>query len=202
MKDLVILVADKNMLAAVRGALRRPQRLGIRPISFDFRVHPGRDGGVRTTGPELVAGESARFAHAMVLFDFEGCGAEGDGVEAIEAALDERLQLLWKDRAKAFVIAPEIDIWIWGADSVLAQVVGWTSTKPIRDWLLDRGFQFSKDKKPLRPKEAAQALVSSMRLARSSALYENITSEISLKNCCDQTFLRVRDQLRTWFPIV
>jgi hypothetical protein len=47
MKDLILVVADKNMHFALRGALNRPEALGIRPITVEFFVHPGRDGGVR-----------------------------------------------------------------------------------------------------------------------------------------------------------
>ena len=55
MKDLVILVADKSMPYALRGALARPEALGIRTMTFDFRTHMGRDGGARTTGAEMLA---------------------------------------------------------------------------------------------------------------------------------------------------
>ena len=48
MKDLVILVADKTMEFTIRGGLERGQALGIRPIAFDVRQHPNRDGGART----------------------------------------------------------------------------------------------------------------------------------------------------------
>ena len=54
MKDLFILVADKNAEYALKGALARPEALGIRPIEFEIRTHPGRDGGTRKTGPELL----------------------------------------------------------------------------------------------------------------------------------------------------
>jgi len=39
-KDLVVLVADKNIEFAVKGLLSRPRALGVRPITSDFFVHP------------------------------------------------------------------------------------------------------------------------------------------------------------------
>lgn len=36
MKDLVLVVADKNMHFALRGALSRPEAMGIRPITVEF----------------------------------------------------------------------------------------------------------------------------------------------------------------------
>jgi hypothetical protein len=55
MKDLALLVADKNMDFALRGILSRPKALGIRSVSYEIRQHVNRDGGVRTTGPETLA---------------------------------------------------------------------------------------------------------------------------------------------------
>ena len=34
MKDLILVVADKNMHFALRGALNRPEALGIRPAAL------------------------------------------------------------------------------------------------------------------------------------------------------------------------
>ncbi len=66
MKDLVILVADKNMQFALRGALARPEALGIRAITADFRSHMGRDGGLQTRGFSFdVHGKPARPKEAM-----------------------------------------------------------------------------------------------------------------------------------------
>lgn len=49
MKDLVLLVADKNMQATLRGVLARPQAMGIKAITFDIRVHPGE---TEAAGPQ------------------------------------------------------------------------------------------------------------------------------------------------------
>lgn len=68
MKDLVILVPDKNIEFALRGALGRPEALAIRPISHEFRTHMGRDGGARTTGVDVLALEHPRFTHAFLAF--------------------------------------------------------------------------------------------------------------------------------------
>ena len=41
MKDLVILVADKNAQFALKGALGRPEALGIGPIEYELSSTPG-----------------------------------------------------------------------------------------------------------------------------------------------------------------
>lgn len=101
MKDLALLVADKNAQFALRGALQRSEALGIRPIEFEFRVHPGRDGGARKSGPEVLALERRRFRHALLVFDFEGSGTDLPDALALEAQLDDRLQARWSGAAKA-----------------------------------------------------------------------------------------------------
>jgi len=54
-KDLVVLVADKNMEAAVTGILANRNRLGTRKISFnDPYVHAKRDPGVYRSAHEFL----------------------------------------------------------------------------------------------------------------------------------------------------
>lgn len=201
MKDLVILVPDKNTQFALRGALGRPDALGIHAITHEFRPHPGRDGGARTTGVDVLARERARFSHALLVFDLEGSGAQKQRTtEDLEGELDEKLRLHWGHHAKAIVIAPELDVWLWGADNALREILQWPEAGTIRDWLQDHGFAFDVNAKPVRPKEALEAMVPIHRQPRSSALYEKITRRISLQRCVDPAFLRLRATLQGWFP--
>lgn len=200
MDDLVVLVADKNMQFALQGVLKRPQALGIRRVTHQFRVHIGRDGGVRSSGPEMLEIERTRFSHALLILDYEGCGATNTSALAVEDALDQRLERVWGKAGKAIVVSPEIDAWMWGSDTVLRQVLSWPLKENIRDWLRQRGFEFGAHQKPLRPKEALDAMRLVHRLPRSSAVYEKITGRISLQNCSDQAFQRLRTQLQSWFP--
>jgi hypothetical protein len=201
MQDLVILVADKNTQFALRGALRRPEALGVRTISHEFRMHPGRDGGVRTSGVDVLAREHRRFAHALLIFDLEGSGADDTRTALdIESDLDTRLEPVWGGDAKSIVVTPEVDIWLWGTDNALHDVLRWPLKASMRGWLRDRGFGFDASDKPKRPKEAMEAMIPVHRQPRSSALYEKITGKISLRRCADPAFLRLREALRRWFP--
>ena len=201
MQDLVVLVADKNMQFALQGALDRPQALGIRPLTYEFRSHMGRDGGVRTTGADVLARETTRFNHALMLLDFEGCGQENDDALTLETQLDQKLNTAWGDRAKAIVIAPEVDVWLWGNDNALREILHWPREESIRDWLREKGFSFTADGKPVRPKEALDAMRPVHKQPRSSAMYEKVTKRISLKKCTDSAFIRLRTQLESWFPV-
>jgi hypothetical protein len=199
MKDLVLLMADKNAHFALKGALGRPEALGIRPIEFEFRVHPGRDGGTRRTGPEVLALERRRFKHALLVLDFEGCGTDLPNATALEAQLDGRLSTHWKEAAKSIVIEPELDVWVWGADNAVEAVIEWPAGKSVREWLRERGFTFEANGKPTRPKEALEAALRIPGQPRSSALYQTIAEKISLRRCGDEAFIRLRKQLLGWF---
>lgn len=200
MKDLMLLVADKNAHFALRGALARPEALGIRPIACEFRVHPGRDGGARVTGPDILRSESARFRHALLLLDYEGSGTDLASGRDLEVELDHRLSRDWKTAAKAIVVEPEVDVWIWGADNAIEEVIEWPSGTRLREWLRETGFSFEANEKPTRPKEALEAALRVSGLPRSAAVYQRIAEKVSLRKCRDAAFLRLRQQLMEWFP--
>ncbi len=56
MIDLVCLVADKNMEAAIESILRRPAALQIREIRFETIRHPNSDPGCFFQSAELLRG--------------------------------------------------------------------------------------------------------------------------------------------------
>jgi len=201
MKDLVILAADKQMLFAMKGALTRPDALGIRALECDFRKHPNRDGGVRTTGPEFLNLYRQSHSRAVMVMDFEGSGASETALE-LEDRLNNRLSEVWRNDAVAIVVEPEMDIWVWGTDNAIAQVIRWKRTETIRNWLQNRGFIFDPNGKPVRPKEAIEAVLRESRQPHSASLYEKITRQISLQRCRDAAFLRLKKRLIQWFPPV
>lgn len=198
MRDLVVLVPDKNTEFAVRGAIRREKALGIRSLDCKVIVEPGRDGGVRRRGVQILSVERRQFGHGLLIFDYEGSGANGPAA-ATEAELDEALRSGWGDRGKAIVIEPEVDIWMWGAETHLKDVVGWSGAQGIRDWLSSKGFVFSPQGKPLRPKEALEEVFREARIPRSSAQYESLAGRLSMARCQDAAFHRLHHTLVQWF---
>lgn len=100
-----MLVADKNAQFALQGALSRPHALGIRSITYEFRSHPGRDGGVRASGSNVLAPERNRFQHALMLLDFAGCGTALLDPIALEVELDREVRATWIPRSSACVIS-------------------------------------------------------------------------------------------------
>ena len=97
----------------------------------------------------------------------------------------------WQERAKSIVIEPEADIWLWGSDNAMQQVLRWTDSMPIRAWLQEKGFDFTSEGKPKRPKEAFEEVVRKCQLPRSSSLYSEITGKVSLSRCTDSAYQRL-----------
>ena len=200
MKDLALIVADKNMDFALRGILSRIASLKIRSIEYETRVQVGRDGGVRTYGPDTLSLLHHRFYHGIIMFDWNGSGTEFENPSELEQDLDQRLEKTWGDRAKAIVIEPELDAWVWGSDNALREVLDWNEVPQIREWLETKGFVFHTHRKPIRPKNALNELMFKLKRPRSSALYEQVANKISLEKCVDPAFLRLKNTLQEWFP--
>lgn len=199
MSDLLILVPDKATEFTLRGAIGRTDALGIRPVSFRVLVEPGRDSGVRRRGVQILAVLRRTFAHAVMILDYEGCGSDL-AAEELEAELDADLAQLWGDDAKAIVVAPEMDVWMWGSEVHLRSILQWPEPRSLQSWLESKGFKFDAFGKPDRPKEALNALFRHAKKPRSSANYQRVAQHVSLTRCTDQPFLRLRARVQQWFP--
>lgn len=200
MKDLLLLVPDKNTQFALKGALMRHDALGIRPIEFDFLVHSGRDGGVRSSGATLAALKRNQFKHLLMIFDHEGSGAESKPASELIHDLEKQLERQWGTNAHVIVIEPEVDVWMWGSDNVLSQLLKWNDFTGIREWLQSKGYEMDGYDKPLRPKEALEEVLLRLKEPRSSSLYEKIAQRLSLQRCKDPAFIRMHKILQSWFP--
>lgn len=199
MRDLAVLVPDKNTEYVVRGGLEREKSLGIRALDFEIIVDPGRDGGVRRRGVQILNGQNRHFGHALLMFDYEGSGAEDPPAE-LENRLDAALADGWGPNAKAIVIEPEVDIWMWGAETHIREVAEWRLPQGIREWLESRDYHFNDQGKPKHPKDALEAVFRQAQRARSSAQYRALARRLSLTRCRDAAFLRLRGALTAWFP--
>jgi hypothetical protein len=73
-RDLVVLAADRNIEFALRGIGSRPQSLGVHPIQADFFTLPQPDPGCYNHAATLLRSLRSMYAHALVVFDREGCG--------------------------------------------------------------------------------------------------------------------------------
>ncbi len=203
MKDLALLVADKNMAFTMRGILNRPESLGIQTVIYEVNTFGRHDAGVRIAGPSELALLKKEFRFGLIMFDWEGSGADADSPIVLERELDQELARTWGQCAKSIVIEPELEAWTWGSDNAMEDVLRWSRTEKgkIREWLSEGGYTFHANRKPARPKEALDALMSELRMPRSSAIYQQILSKISLAQCVDPAFNRLKTTLQAWFPV-
>ncbi len=200
-RDLIVLVADSNMRAAVRGLLSREQALGIGTVDVEVLPHPQRDSGCCKGGVDFLSAFANQFQHALLMFDWEGCGQEGCSPTDIEGGLEERLSNSgWSDRARVIVLDPELEIWVWSGSPHVEQCLGWNDqSMPLREWLVTRGFLHTGQHKPVRPKEAMEAALYESQTPRSSAIYRHLAETVSLKGCTDRAFLKFTNMMQLWF---
>jgi len=203
-RDIVILVADKNIEAAVGGLLSRTESLCIRTVDAEILRHPQKDSGCCNEGVELLSSFANQFHHALLMFDHEGSGRDQDTFLDIENDIEQRLsQSGWNDRAKTIVIDPELEIWVWTNSPHLKDCFGWSDqTTPLMQWLLDRGYLNPGELKPKHPKEALEAVLRTSRTPRSSAIYRQLAERVSLRRCQDRAFLKFKDVMQQWFASV
>lgn len=210
MRDLLVYVADGNMAAAVAGLLDRDQAhrvIGCAPFTFDSRtdikVAKGQnDPGVYTRGAELIRPFVGDYTHVVVVVDEEWEGSPG--AEALEHQLRSHLVAAgWsEERGLALVVSPEADVWLWSDSPHTATTLGWGSWTTLRPALEDAGWLAPGAQKPARPKEAAEWALRQgpKRIPRSSRLYRQVSSQVSVRRCEDPALETFIDQLRCWFP--
>jgi hypothetical protein len=209
--DLLFFVADRNMREAVAGLLERDQIhriIGCRAFSFDprrdIKVAEGQnDPGLFVRANELLRPLAPEYAHAVVIVDEEWIGSPG--AAAIEQKLRGHLDDAgWlNENSLGLVVSPEADVWLWSDSPHSATALGWVSWDVLRPRLEAQGFLTVGDTKPERPKEAAEwALRNSpgKKAPRSSAIYRQVSSRVSIQRCEDDALARLLNALRAWFP--
>lgn len=203
-RDLVVLAADADAHRVLEAILKTPDRLGIRPVTFAIERHPGHDPGCWLGATEYLRPFLGRFRHTLVVFDRDGCGSTKTRRQLqneINAALATNG---WQDRARAIVIAPELEIWVWGSWTNLATVLGSTESV-LRELLTRQGLPTSDLDKPTDPKTALSTVIgrrhqSGRRNRRSPRLFGQLAANAPLNGCRDPAFRELRRTLRTWFP--
>ena len=202
-RDVIVLVADSNMEAALRGLLSRHEALGIRMIDAQILRHPQRDSGCCKGGVDFLSAFTNQFEYAWLMFDREGCGQDEQTPADLEERIEERLSHSgWRGRAKTLVLDPELETWVWSESPHVAQCLGWDNESvPLRQWLADRGYLRTGQAKPERPKEALEAALYCSRTPRSSAIYRHLAETVSLRGCTDRAFLKFTSVMQLWFTV-
>lgn len=199
--DLVWLVADKNMEAAARGLLGRPAALAIRPLVCEIVVHPRRDPGCFHDARAILDGYRDRAEHALVMLDraWEGAPAANaaDVESQLEATLERGCGVEW---AKAVVIDPELEAWVFAQSPHVDRALGWEARQPsLRQMLEQSGLWPQQEDKPSDPKRAVEHALRAVHKPRSSSIYRQLAETVTLQGCQDRAFRRLTTLLRAWF---
>jgi hypothetical protein len=199
--DLVCVVADRSIEAAIEAVLGRPEAVGIRAISFETLVHPERDPGCFHEAAKLLRGYVERADHALVVLDRQWEGAPAKEASELEAMLEAGLATIGPPEwVRAVMIQPELEAWVFSDSPHVAATLGWTeSTTALRHALEAEGLWEHDRAKPDDPKRAMDWALREARLPRSSSLFRSLASRVSLQRCEDPSFRRLIELLRGWF---
>ena len=198
---LVVLVADRDIEEALTVVLGRPRSLGIRPVPFECQRRPNRDGGCRANAAEFLRPFQNRFSHALVVVDREGCGSL-ETREAIEQSVEVELERNgWKAFGKVIVIDPELERWLWSDSPAVLKGLGWNrGYADLRAWPEEEGVWDHSSAKPRKPKAALNLTLRRRRRRRSARVYGALADQVSLVQCKDPAFGKLRTILQAWFP--
>lgn len=205
-RDLFILVADLDAEKAIQGLLGRPTSLGIRAIDFnpefDLLRYWKHDSGCCREAVNLFRPVLMTHHHALALFDRHGSGRDLETRDAIESSIENALSCGgWGDRARAIVIDPELENWVWGSSPHVATILGWDSPSSLRQFLLEKGLVAEDRNKPHDPKAAMEEALRKANIGKSSRHFESLAKRVgNLSSCTDRAFQKLLSVLRTWFP--
>lgn len=209
MRDCMFYVADMNMAETYKGFLCRDQfHLSIRCGPFEFdplhdlaRAAGKTDGGLWRHAGGLCKGYLRTHQRLVVCLDRDFGGSPGQA----QVRHDIEQQLLkvgWQaTNFLVLVIDPELEQWIWQDSLHIERALNHVRPPSLRQALAASGEWPFGNAKPIDPKDVMERLVNkNLRGNRSSALYNKITSRVSIANCSDGEFQALRQQLQVWFP--
>ena len=168
MKNLVVLVADKDTKQALIGIFSRHDSLKIQRVQFDIYVHSNRDPGCYREHSTFLREFIKHYGHALVIFDREGCGDDRREREFLEKQVEDGLAANgWEGRSAAIVIDPELEIWVWADSPHVANALGWSDLEELKRFLRDQKLLDAESIKPSDPKSAVEAALRKKKIPRS-----------------------------------
>jgi len=144
----------------------------------------------------LLMSYVATHQRAVVIVDNDYRGTPG--VSALRAGIEACLSDLWKELS-VIVIEPELEAWIMNDNQHLAGI--FRCPDNYRKLLADAGHWPEGLAKPPRPKEALEYLKMKNKGRPLKADFRKLAAVMSVRQCRDQAFNQLRDQLRAWFPV-
>ena len=203
---LVVLVPDADIEQCVRGLLTRTDSLGIAPVEFEVTRHANRDNGCRAQAAQHLQPFLKSYRYGLVVFDRDGCGSRLSRVQIQQEVELDLTRNGWRDRSKAIVIDPEIEVWVWSESPEVARVLGWGSDfRALRAWLTSRRLWLPEQQKPQDPKNAMRRAMEGAgirgKARRSPSKFHDMAAAVDFTDCGDPAFVELRRTLLEWFPL-
>jgi hypothetical protein len=202
MKDLLVLAADLDAELLLKSLLPKiPTIEDCQAMTFDIIRHPQRDPGVVGKTVDLVRPYIDDYRFLLVVLDHEGSGREGQSRNTLESYIENLLGLIgWQARNSCVVIEPELESWLWVNETHLHDILDWSDRSGVYSWITEKNFQFhANSMKPVRPKEAFEAVLRKQGIPRSSSLYAMLGQKASYKQCVDPSFEKFITTIKRWF---
>ncbi|MEW5952506.1 MAG: hypothetical protein AB1815_01935 [Bacillota bacterium] len=205
MKDLFVLTADADAMAAMTSVLKRHMFIGIRPVAFDVYRHTMRDSGVVKDGHVFVRRYKGKYHKVLLIWDHHGSGFDSLEPRRCIEIVQERLNLVtWQGDSGAVVLVPELEEWLWHNEASLCKRLG-ISTADLQIWV----EEYVKKKnttvarvKQEQPKELFEYVcIEKARRTISPKDFEEIARVASLVDWQNSdSFRAVVSLLQSWFP--
>lgn len=200
-KDLIVLTADKSAEYGLKHLLQRSTALGLRQYTYDTIVHGQHDPGCRKNPEAILRRFISTHKFALVFFDKEGCGQENLDTHKLEEDVEHKLSKNgWNRRNACIIFDPELEIWVWTKSNSTPQILGFDGNyQEMEKWLIKNSFLNNPKRKPVRPKEAFEAILRNSKKPYSSSLFGQIAAQSNLNDCQDAGFLKFKRIMKMWF---
>lgn len=199
--DLVCLVADSDMKAAIEQLFERPKSLGTRDFKFKVLKHQKHDPGCFKNSEEILDLYCSDTEHALVILDYDWGGVPASNGSELEGKLEQSLNKRYEEGwAKAVVIEPELEAWVFSTSPHVAKILGWPSNQDLRSFLTSSDLWMPEEPKPNDPKVALETALRRRQIPRSPSIYRQLAERVSTRSCTDRSFVRLKSLLKGWFP--
>ena len=203
MKDLVCVVADKQIAATLDELLLRRRALGIRPVDAEILVHPHHDPGCYARPADLLRGYRQAAEHALIILDHAWEGVPAASGATLEALIDEKLE----EAGMADWPSPSLSSPSWRRGSSALRPTSRTCSAGSRLVPHPRGSRRTESmggrgREARRSEEGDQVHSSADGEEPFGVTLPPARAQVNTAGCEDRAFLRLKDLLRGWFPPV
>lgn len=206
---LVVVVADRAYEAVLNEVFARSHEADFGPVDPKIVPDPFHDSSGKLT--ELLRPFLRDYDHALVLRDLAGSGVEAKGARILEENLEGQMRANgWLNKqCAAIVTEPEIEEWLRLPSPRLLKLLEERARKNrntvsafqrILDDLIQTHGGRDERGKARQPKEVFEDLVRHYGIPPANALRGFLAKREPLDGCLSDSFNRLLQTLRSWFP--